>query len=111
MPAPVSRNLTTKAITLSATKSRSGEVIREESKTTALPSGLEVETLTNPAHVATELSITKNMQNFESMKIGVIINSPCANTDADKLATHERDIALAMKMLEKEAAVVSSEWF
>lgn len=83
----------------------------EKSSTTSLPSHDELAELTNPAMVATELSITKNMQNFESLKVSVSITSPCECNDLAKLATHAHDIELAMKMLEKEAAVVSGEWF
>lgn len=111
MPKPVTLNPTSRTIALSAVKTRSGDIIRESKKTMNLPSLAEVEDMTNPAHVTTELSITKNMANFESMKIGVFIQSPCLCTDEAKLATHEHDLSLGMKMLEKEAALVSGEWF
>lgn len=103
MPAPVNRK-----IVVGAQKSRLGEVIREQHKHSENPITEEIK---NPAVVATEVSITKNMDNFESMKVGVVIASPCHNTPEAKTATHDDDLALAMKLLEKEAAIVSGEWF
>lgn len=111
MPIPVSRNPTASSIVLSAVKSRSGEIIVQQSKATDLPSHDEIETLTNPSHVSTELSITKNMDNFESLKVGVSITSPCRNEDGAKMATHQHNLDLAMKLLAKEAEIVSKEWF
>lgn len=116
MPTPVTRptaqNLTTRQIVVTASKEKAGVgILRERTKSANLPALQIVEDVAHPARVRTEIAITKNMTNFESMKIGVHIESPCLNTDEQKLATHQHDLPLAMKMLEKEAADVSVEWF
>lgn len=103
MPSPVNRK-----VVLGAQKLRQGIVIQER---TRYAENEASEAIVNPATVATEVSITKNMDNYESMKVGVVISSPCHNTDEAKTGTHNDDLALAMKLLEKEAALVSSEWF
>jgi hypothetical protein len=117
MPAPVTRqpnnnqNLTAGQAVVTAQKLRMGEIIKERTKSAPIASSSETEAIQNPSHVTTELSITKNMDNYESMRVGVSISSPCHNDDEPKLVTHEHNMNLAMKMLAKEAALVSSEWF
>lgn len=103
MPAPVNRK-----VVLGAQKLRQGVVIQERTKHTENPIS---EAIKNPASVATELSITKNMDNYESMKVGVVISSPCHNTPEAKADAHASDLELAMQLLAKEAEVVSGEWF
>lgn len=105
MPKPVTRET---KITVAASKSISGKVVIEKNKSESQP-GYNTEDLKNPAYVGVDISITKNMENYESLKIGVNICSPCKMDDKEESAA--RDMEIAMAILTKEAEELSKEWF
>jgi hypothetical protein len=99
-------------IAIVANKTRSGVNILSRTKNQHIPSTLaDTEQIKHPAHVRTGIGITRNMENYESLKVEVHIESPCENTPQAKKDTHNADLNLAFELLANEAKELAQNWF
>lgn len=74
------------------------EEVRNE--TVRIPA-LGTEGIINPAYVGVNPHFTYNLGNYESLKIGIFVMVPCANTQASMDAAFERVSAIAQREMVK----------
>jgi hypothetical protein len=70
----------TESVDVSVKNNRTREVSESRSFNDTVPEG---KFISHPAHVTCALSITKNLDNYESAKISCSITRPCEDTDEE----------------------------